>query len=76
MTLEPGDSLVVYTDGVTEAVGADGEELGTRRLAELLARQRGATATELVATVLDYVRGFLADGPADDATVIAIRRPA
>lgn len=75
--LEPGSTLLLYTDGVTEAVNSEDEELGLERLAELLVARRTASARELIAAVLERVRRFRGDRAAsDDTTVIAIRRPA
>ena len=71
--LEPGDTLFLYTDGLTEASGAEGE-FGVERVAQLV-RQHGAREpAELIAACLNDLRAF-ADGPAvDDLTLLAIRR--
>ncbi len=75
--LEPGDRLVLYTDGITEAPSPHGEFFGEDRLASVLAGlPPDASAEELVEAVLHAVRSFLDGGePADDMTVMALRVP-
>src|SRR5437899_1587298 len=53
LTLEPGDLLVVYSDGLTEARNSQDEEFGAERLQRLLPRLRGLTAEECVRLVID-----------------------
>jgi hypothetical protein len=70
--LAPGDTLVLYTDGVTEARGADGllGEDGLRRtLAELGALRPSAVVEALAVTVSDH----LGDRPHDDIAVLAVQ---
>ncbi|MBP7145923.1 MAG: SpoIIE family protein phosphatase [Acidobacteria bacterium] len=73
--LGPGESLVLYTDGITEAAGAGGEEYGRRRLAGLLARAAGRAPQELIGEWERDMRSYL-DGrrPADDRTLMVVRR--
>ena len=75
--LEPGDRLLLYTDGITEAPAPSGEFFGEERLAEVLqAQPPDASAEVLVDAVLHAVRQFLASGePTDDMTVVALRVP-
>lgn len=73
--LEPGDVLMVYTDGITEAENPEGEELGLHRLQELVCRHAGEGLTS-VAAALDaelerFVRGVAF---ADDRTLLLLRR--
>jgi sigma-B regulation protein RsbU (phosphoserine phosphatase) len=72
--LTPGDVLLLYTDGVTEASGADGEEFGEARLIELVGALRDQSAADICNRVHEAVRGF-ADRRAavDDITMIAIK---
>lgn len=73
--LEPGDQLLLYTDGVTEAINAREEEFGAERLASIVAAGGGQTASCLVDDVTHAVAEFTGGGmPADDLTMIAIRR--
>ncbi|MCW5977189.1 MAG: SpoIIE family protein phosphatase [Bryobacteraceae bacterium] len=75
--LEPGDCLVLYTDGVTEARSRDGAEYGMDRLIEALAAQRGATARQLAAAIAEDLENFRAGVPrADDVLILAVRRMA
>jgi sigma-B regulation protein RsbU (phosphoserine phosphatase) len=74
MQLHPGDTLVFYTDGVTEAFDAKGSMFGEARLLEQLAREPGASAADTVAAVLAAVRHHAGEHPqSDDITVLAIR---
>jgi len=71
----PGDVLLLYSDGVTEAANAAGEEFGDERLAEVLAGASQASAERIVDAVHDAVEQWMAgQPPADDITVVAARR--
>jgi sigma-B regulation protein RsbU (phosphoserine phosphatase) len=72
--MEPGDLLVLYSDGVTEAANLAGEEFEDR-LPGLVARVRDRTAAEIVQAVHEAVRDWIAgQPPADDVTVVVARR--
>jgi len=74
LTLEPGDRLVLYTDGVTEARNPQGEEFGTDRLAETLRSCIALNASAILDQVMAAVTGFAAEAPQfDDITVIVVR---
>ncbi len=74
LTLAPGDSLLLYTDGVVEAADPADEEFGRPRLAEVLAAHAGAGPEDLLAAVLAAVRRFEAgQPPSDDLTCVALR---
>lgn len=75
VALAPGDRLVLYTDGVTEAADAGGAMFGEDRLYALLdTLPRELTAREMVERVLAGVRDFLGEvEPGDDITVMAMR---
>ena len=74
VTLERGDLLCVYTDGVSEALDAADEEFGLDRLSRLLIP--AATTEEICRSVFDAVENFAADVPQyDDQTLLLVRRP-
>jgi sigma-B regulation protein RsbU (phosphoserine phosphatase) len=78
LQLEPGDFMVLYTDGLTEARNYADEEYGAARLAarlDDLARRARLTAREITSACLDDLRAFCGAAPkADDLTVMVIRR--
>jgi hypothetical protein len=73
--LEPGDSVLLYTDGVVEARTVEGSELGLERLVDLLEREAAAetppeeTLRRLIRSTLDHRGGTLRD----DATLVLLR---
>ena len=72
--LAPGDSLFLYTDGITEAQNGSNEEFGEERLDERLAGLNEAAARDVVNNVIDAVHLFVEDTPqSDDITCIALR---
>ncbi len=71
--LSPGDTLALYTDGVTEAFDPAGEEFGEHRLAEALWRHRDIPAQALVASIADEVRRFSPHEQHDDITLIVAK---
>jgi sigma-B regulation protein RsbU (phosphoserine phosphatase) len=74
-TLGPGDLLVLYTDGIWEAENPAGEELGRERLARAVVKARGAPAQGVVEALrAEWERFREGAEPADDTTVIALRR--
>lgn len=73
--LEPGDLVVLYTDGVTDAIDPAGSRFGADRLRHAVEDARGRTAHDSIADVLAAVDRFSGTAePADDLTLIAIRR--
>jgi serine phosphatase RsbU (regulator of sigma subunit)/anti-sigma regulatory factor (Ser/Thr protein kinase) len=74
LQLSPGDSILFYTDGVTETISPDSQIFGGDRLEEALAAHAGGTADDLVQSVLSAVRAFRRSAPwSDDITMIAMR---
>jgi len=72
--LQPGDSLFLFTDGVTEACNLEDELFNDDRLIDLLHAQTEHSPAALVGTVVDAVRDYAGSAPqADDITVLAVR---
>jgi sigma-B regulation protein RsbU (phosphoserine phosphatase) len=69
----PGDTLVLYTDGVTESSNHAGEEFGEERLLEILKQHRDLSSQELLAAVTGQVREFNPYEQADDITLIVAK---
>lgn len=73
-TLSPGETLVLYTDGVTEAMSPEGVQYGEERLTELLQRLAGSRASELSEQVVYEADTFENHRHGDDITVLALQR--
>jgi serine phosphatase RsbU (regulator of sigma subunit)/predicted enzyme related to lactoylglutathione lyase len=69
-TLLPGDTLVLYTDGVTESFNEAGEEFGEQRLTETLLRHHELPPQALLAAILQELRQFSPREQHDDITLI------
>jgi serine phosphatase RsbU (regulator of sigma subunit) len=72
--LEPGDRLVLYTDGITEARSPAGEFFGEQRLADFIsaAAAAGHPAPETVRRLMRHVLGHQADQLQDDASIVVL----
>lgn len=72
--LQPGDTLVYYSDGISEARAANGEEFGVERLKDFLVRAAASdlTPVETARRALHAVRAHHADQLADDATLALV----
>lgn len=72
--LSPGDGLVLFTDGITEATNASDEMFGEGRLEEVITRHRGRTAREIEERVYTSVMSFADGAPqADDLTMVVVK---
>ena len=71
--LSRGDTLALYTDGITEAGNDTGEEFGEQRLIEALHRNRGGSAQDLLASVVEAAQRFSPGEQFDDITLIVAR---
>ena len=67
--LSPGDTLAIYTDGITEAFNDADEEFGEDRLIDSLLRYRQLPAQGMVSAVVDDVRRFSGQEQTDDITL-------
>ena len=73
--LDPGDLLVLYSDGVTEANNANYDEFGEDRFIEVLKEHRHEPAGDIVAAVTKALGEFAAGAPqADDITLVVAKR--
>jgi sigma-B regulation protein RsbU (phosphoserine phosphatase) len=77
ITVAPGDALIFYTDGVTEARNADDQFFGEERLEAVLAAHRGDGAEVLLQSVVTAVAQFVGSTPqSDDLTLVVVKRQA
>ncbi len=75
VTLAPDDTVVLYTDGVTEAMNADGEEFGVDRLREVFAANPPQGPEAANRTVFEAVHAFAGDTPQSDDVTCLVFRP-
>jgi sigma-B regulation protein RsbU (phosphoserine phosphatase) len=74
VVLEPGDTFLAYTDGITEARNAAGQFFGEKRLLSIV-QAKGASADTLVSGVMGALYEHIAGAePHDDVTMLAVRR--
>jgi len=75
MQLDTGESLLIYTDGLTEARDADGDEYGLKRVREFAFPYRDRDPKTLVAACLENLERFRSGGKqTDDLTIMAVQR--
>jgi sigma-B regulation protein RsbU (phosphoserine phosphatase) len=73
LSLAPGDLLVIYTDGVTEANGASGNEFGGARLVDLVRANLALLPVQLITQIQSAVMSFSANSQFDDLTLVLAR---
>lgn len=75
LQLEHGDTLLLYTDGVTEAINVNNEEYGEKRLEDTLKDVTQESCQQIINTVKDHVKTFTGEAEqSDDITLLAIKR--
>lgn len=75
IALQPGDSLVLFTDGVTEAENEAEEQLGLAPVVKLVETLHGTRATQILEMIETRVQSFVGNAPAaDDVTMLALTR--
>jgi sigma-B regulation protein RsbU (phosphoserine phosphatase) len=75
VTVAPGEALVLYTDGVTEAMNADEEEFGVERLQDIFKQSNPHEAHAITRLIFDAVDTFAGDTPqSDDVTCLTLCR--
>jgi sigma-B regulation protein RsbU (phosphoserine phosphatase) len=73
--LEPGDVLLLYTDGIVEASNAGRQMFGRDRLKEVTRKNRRESAADLAECISDAVGAFVGDAPQfDDLTLVVAKR--
>jgi len=73
VSLAPGDSLVIYTDGLTESHAADGTEYGDQRLSQILQSRHGHGSRQLLEACLQDLTSFRGEMPkVDDQTLVVM----
>ncbi len=70
--LLPGDRLVIFTDGVTEAADSGGDEFGEERLMSILRTPDSLAATELRDAIMQSVARFCREDFGDDVTLLTL----
>ena len=74
LTLEPGDVVIAFSDGVSEAMSQSGEEFGDERLVDVARAGVGLSVEEQVDRIVSAVREFTRGAPqSDDITVMVVR---
>jgi serine phosphatase RsbU (regulator of sigma subunit) len=75
ITIASGESLLLYTDGLTEAFNLEGDMFGEERLLRAIGWQASTSAEDMLKTVETALDEFIADAPpSDDLTMLAVRR--
>jgi sigma-B regulation protein RsbU (phosphoserine phosphatase) len=74
LALEPGDALLLYTDGMTEAVDPKGREFGVERLKKAFLALKDRPADDIVRALTDKVGEYVRRAPEDDRTVVVVKR--
>ena len=75
VSIEAADILILYTDGITEAMNREGEEFGISRLVDVSLQSHDLSSRQIVSRILDSVNRHSAGQPrADDQTLVVVRR--
>ena len=75
VTLTPSDTLILYTDGVTEAMNSQGEQFGMERLTQIFKNGPPMDPKDVAQAVFDAVKEFAGDTPqSDDITCLILHR--
>lgn len=72
--LDPGDAIVIYSDGISESVSPAGDDFGPRGVSETLARFAGGPADEMARGLLEASTTFRQGRPADDDVSLLVMR--
>jgi sigma-B regulation protein RsbU (phosphoserine phosphatase) len=74
VSLEAGDALVMYTDGITEASNASDEVFGVDRLGEVVGVYGDESSEEIAAAIIDTALQFAHQGWQDDVTLMVVKK--
>jgi sigma-B regulation protein RsbU (phosphoserine phosphatase) len=73
MVLKPGEALLLYTDGVTEAMNPSETLYSDQRLEQFLGTHRGSSPRQIIGDLIGDVRQFVGGAPqSDDITILAL----
>ncbi len=73
--ISPGDILLLYTDGVTDAQNEKGEFIERRAILDIARKNSGLPVPKLQRTILQEIHAFVGDAPRfDDITLVIIKR--
>ncbi len=75
LTMQPGDILVLYTDGITESQNSDHELYGENRLMNIIRKEKNKSSKEIAVNIIDSVIKFCINSTyTDDKTIVVIKR--
>ncbi len=75
VTIRPGDTLLLFTDGIIEAMNAAMEDFGEERVKDLIVRNNASSASVIVETLFRATHDFVANGaPQDDMTAVLLKK--
>ena len=75
ITLQPGNIIAIYSDGITEAMNEQEEEFGEDRFAEVIAAHKNESSESIIQHILEEVEKHTGDMPQmDDMTLLIIKR--
>jgi sigma-B regulation protein RsbU (phosphoserine phosphatase) len=75
LQLEQGDTLVMFTDGVTEATNVNFDEFGDERLDNILCQQTNASCQQIIQAVKAGIKDFVGEAEqSDDITMLVVKR--
>jgi len=75
VSMTPGDCLVIYSDGITEAVNLDQVQFGEGRIAEVVSTHRLESASAIIDAIVDAARAHAGSAAqADDMTIVVLKR--
>lgn len=72
LTLQPGETIVIYSDGVTEAENADGVMFGEERLRQAIGEGHTSAASQLIEKITQRVQSFAGEKPRDDDITLVV----